>query len=290
MLMKRALLLMALVLVLLQVTGTAQTSGFVQSECGMIQNPDYYYENYFIGSHGAGYRLYHNGVIIADTYEQFGGPQGQELRFWDDTTGLFVVSYGFISSTLLYRINNNEVTLVSTSPGFIYDLFVASRHTWYFATLAEPPLFTLVTRISDLGPAKTLADPLTTDTTVMDTVMGMTFCPGLDRLDYFANMPGDTHTIAILLHVDTLLSVPRSEAAELSVFPNPAGEYVHLRSTQDYGHLEIKILDNQGRMRKRFELKASEDIELFVGDLESGVYFLVFGNDRVRQIYKLIKS
>jgi len=67
----------------------AQHLGFVESECGVVPSPEYYYQNNNYGSHGSGYQLYHNGVIILADQLDMGQCEGTFLDFVNDSTGFF---------------------------------------------------------------------------------------------------------------------------------------------------------------------------------------------------------
>ena len=66
--MKRALLFFIILRISISIT-YGQPIGFEESQCGIINNSSYDYENIDCGEHTFGYALFHNGKIIAEDCE-----------------------------------------------------------------------------------------------------------------------------------------------------------------------------------------------------------------------------
>lgn len=288
--MKKSLTLLFFVIILFNTTGQSQSQGFSQSECGIVSNSSYYFENNQAGSHGWGYGLFHNGVLIAGESNSIGGFSGEDLRFIDDTTGFFVVNeigYGFE----VYKIIGDSVIKIGRSGGYHFDLFVVSRHTVYFSTDVYPEFNILfINRLSDIREQKVLIYDTTmlSDSSFMDTVLGIPFCSGLNELDYLFHSSVGILTYKIRFHLDSLNSIPIPKAPKLIAYPNPAADFIRIDS-YNMDHDVVNILDNMGNIRKSFLMKDLVKPEIYIGDLKNGVYFIVINNKQTTFVYKLIK-
>jgi hypothetical protein len=78
---KRKLIIFILSFLLFSGTVYSQPLGFIEPECGIVPNTSYSYENFNIGSHGWGYRLFYNGIKIWEAYDFLGGNVLAELKF-----------------------------------------------------------------------------------------------------------------------------------------------------------------------------------------------------------------
>jgi hypothetical protein len=273
----------------------AQPLGFLQSECGIIVNPHYTYENYQIFPHnGGGYRLYHNGILIhqEEWYESL--ISAEELKFIDDTTGFLIVMEGPISSLYVYKIINNSVFFIGDCPGYLFNTFVISRHTIYLASwwIYPPHNFLFITKHSDLKNEKSLLsmDTIVPDTTFHDTILGLPFCQGLNRLDFLYKYSNDTLNYTILFITDTLANVFQQKESVFKIAPNPASNYIRIISPINENFKSILILDNLGRKRKYLISENTSDKVLYIGDLNNGVYFLIIENGYTKRVYKFIKN
>ncbi len=82
-----------------------------------------------------------------------------------------------------------------------------------------------------------------------------------------------------------------SASLELSVYPNPASEYVLLKtSLNHFNDLSLYLMDNQGKLLQQRALSSKQTrIELF--DYPIGMYVLtVMDGDKISQSYKIVKN
>lgn len=289
--MNNSFYIISFLLILGYFQGQSQSLGFEQSECSIISNSFYYIDNYQVGTHGSGYRLYHNGIVIAEESSSLGGYTGEELRFIDDTTGFFIVLDALYSNFEIYKIIDEAVILIGTVPGIYYDFYIVSRHTLYFASNISPPNTLFISRLSDILPQKYIVyfGSLVSDTTVVDTIVGVPFCPNLNEINYRYKITNDTLIYTILFSVDTLLNSGKEKTSDITIYPNPAKEFIRIKTTQNENQCSIHILDNLGMLRKSIVMNHSGEIEILIGDLNKGIYFIVLDNTKTTKVYKLIK-
>jgi hypothetical protein len=274
--------------------GKSQSLGFAESECSIISNSHYYIENYQY-SQSAGYRLHHNGLVIA-TQEGLGGYTGEEIRFIDDTTGFFIVKDWVGYHFEIYKIINDSVILlgyINESNFGDYNFFIVTRHTLYFESNFIPPspntLF--ISRFSDILLQKNIVyfNSMISDTTVFDTVAGVPFCPNLNQINYRYKIANDTLNYKIQFKVDTLENTGEVKLSNITFYPNPANENIKFKAIPNEIQCSIKILDNLGRPIKSIVMNNSGDTEIFIGDLRNGIYYIFLDNTKTTKVFKFIK-
>ena len=275
--------------------GLSQPIGFAQSECGIISNPNYNYENYTIFPHGAGgCKLYHNGILIfhmEGAYYDF--VFIQELKFIDDTTGFMVVYPEVLGSLYIYKIINNSVISLGNCPAYLFNSFIVNRHTIYISSYANSPghNYLFITKLSDLKTKKELlnTDTIVQDTIFHDTIFGLPLCQGLYKLDYLYNNSNDTLVYTIQFKTDTLVNISQINESSYLITPNPASDFIHIISSSKNKIKSIIILDNLGRKKKSFKSDNTGEQQFYIGDLDNGVYFLIIENDIEKKGNKFIK-
>jgi hypothetical protein len=300
--MKKSFYIIDFLLILGYFQSYSQSLGFEQSECGIITNSSYSFENYIVPNHGCGYWLYHNGDIIAGQGQNshYGGWQGMELRFIDDSSGYFIVQvvpfsdYDFQFE--IYRIIYDTVILLGTVPGYDYDFFIVNRHTLYFSstTYVDLPYYApilFICRLSDILSQKYIvySDSLVSDTTVIDTIAGVPICPGLNEINYFYQIPNDTLIYRIQFSVDTIVNIGNKKISRINLYPNPAQEYLNVETSQKENPFTIQILDYTGVIRKSIFIPRTGKTEVYIGDLKNGFFFIVLDNSQTQEVHKLIK-
>jgi hypothetical protein len=270
----------------------SQSLGFVQSECGIISNPHYWYENYQQGSHGYGFNLYHDGKIILDGYEQLGLVWGQEMEFIDDTTGFFICFDDRASLISVYKIINDNANRIGDLPGLYnyFDFFTVSKYS--VLLVSHPAIgYLYIGQFSDLKPGKIFAyDTITnSDTTYIDTIEGITLCPGLNELNYLYFNSPDTLKYTFKFKIDSLAVINECNDLVYKIIPNPANDFICVNGPLNKGHITISIYDNLSRLRKIQNLTSDVKQEIYIGDLEPGQYFVIIDNSTIRKVYKIIK-
>ncbi len=88
-----------------------------------------------------------------------------------------------------------------------------------------------------------------------------------------------------------LTSIQRELNEDISIYPNPAGDYFYIRSE---GQLQgpIKLMDPLGRVLRKVEVYdlRCELIELYVGDIYPGLYFIQLGSKQDRRNVGIVKN
>lgn len=284
--MKKHLLFIAILVILSSSHGFSQTSGFIQSECGLIENPNYWFENYEVGNHGYGYKLYHNGTIIRQEEAFYDGYVALDLRFTDSTHGFFI-SQEMTWTTVIHRIVNNSLEQVGAIGGFGDGYFyVVNSETGYFAQPGVA-MYRIATYEyqKEVGPMNTIHS----DTTVYDTIKGSPLCAGMDQLDYLMWGTPDSAIYTILFTSGNVSTDTRSDEPDISIYPNPAIDQVRIQSGENRIPTSIQILDELGRTRKTINPDQWNETEIFIGDLNSGFYFVVVDFSGTKYIRKLLK-
>ena len=210
----------------------SQPIGWAESECGILSNPNYHYENYTVFPHGGGYRLYHFNTVIYEQQSTLSNFEARELKFIDDTTGFLITFAWPITSLEVRKITNNSVQYIGVCPAYDFNSFIVSRHTIYVSSFSTLPPYTYlcITRLSDVTVKKVLlyTSLILPDTTMLDTVYGIPICQGLDKLHYLYKNSSDTITYTIQFVIDPLVSITESEEFSISIAPNPGSDFIHV--------------------------------------------------------------
>lgn len=83
-----------------------------------------------------------------------------------------------------------------------------------------------------------------------------------------------------------------SEAAEITMYPNPAADIVNLKMNKMTGKFNLRIINSSGQTVKRLSIQsvAGERIQVPVRDLPTGIYYLHLQNDEQVQVLKLVRQ
>ena len=79
------------------------------------------------------------------------------------------------------------------------------------------------------------------------------------------------------------LSITELFKDSIEIYPNPSNEYIFVESRHD--DLDIQIIDLSGRV-----LINSNNNEIFIGNLENGVYMIEISNKNNKIYKKIIKN
>jgi hypothetical protein len=214
-----------------------------------------------------------------------------ELRFIDDTTGFFISIGGDGEYMAFEKIINNSRILLGTFAPWGYDFFIVDKYTVYLVGYpGTPDSMWGIIRLSDIKGQKLLKDmKYATDSTVYDTIYGYPLCQNLKELDYRYLSSTDTITFKIKFSADdTLANVDPLKKSGIVVYPNPAKDFIRIKTPGNGNLYTLSFQDNLGVMRKRVEaLRGDEDV--YVGDLPEGVYFIVVESAGQRTICKVVR-
>lgn len=75
----------------------------------------------------------------------------------------------------------------------------------------------------------------------------------------------------------------------VAVFPNPGNSHFTLKSTSDYSHASIRVVNALGQVIHRIESSNNEQIQFSI-EGEPGIYFVVLDSDDNHHVVKLLKS
>ena len=78
----------------------------------------------------------------------------------------------------------------------------------------------------------------------------------------------------------TLTGVQENAAEYITVYPNPAKNYLNINLPENLNSGEIEIYDICGKLMKQMNMSTASELSIDISDLHNGIYFLrVIGND-----------
>jgi hypothetical protein len=88
----------------------------------------------------------------------------------------------------------------------------------------------------------------------------------------------------------TLLTTENFFASNFSMYPNPATNVVNIKPKNDIAINSIQVTDINGRIVKEINGSVSDNAQVNVSDLNSGVYFIKVQTDAGVGTSKIIKK
>lgn len=284
--MKTALAFLPLFLLLHLTNVNAQS--FVESECGIISNSSYSYNNYHDSNWIFGFKLYHNSVLIAgaDGSQTGKGYQVTLLKFIADSTGYFIYSsrQSIATSYSVNKIIGNKIIHLCDAYN-IANLYIVNSNLAYLITYSMD--FELI-KCSDIQPKKSLKyGKPTSPTSIVDTIIGMPLCQDMSEL----NISYDNINFKILFHIiGSTNSISENNISQWNIFPNPADDYIHFTTNAPSISSVIKIYNSIGILQKSVISNKISEESIYVGDLISGVYFIEINQGRKKYLNKMKKK
>ena len=98
-----------------------------------------------------------------------------------------------------------------------------------------------------------------------------------------------THQVTVAVNqpaVCTVVSVEKKNGEEISVYPNPAREFIFFNGLQD--DTKVQILDHIGRRLSEHSLDSHQNTGINVGPLPRGIYYVRIRNERRSSQSKII--
>lgn len=244
--MKTILLFVAL---FMGVTVQSQISfvGFENTMCPDSLSISYTYENYKIGSHGHGYRIFRDGEEVFDKNVMFGPMNLVEMIFINDSTG-FISEFDESGHTI-YKTENygdNWASIGGGAPEYL-GLFIVNKNTGYLLTWYSQYFY--LERVSDIENKSILINnPVIYDTTLLDTIFGDPLC-NETSLEFKLRNGTDTIKYTINFIVSPLVNVDSYYDPEyFQVYPNPADDILFVISDGNLNeHCILNIYDFSGR-------------------------------------------
>lgn len=119
-------------------------------------------------------------------------------------------------------------------------------------------------------------------------------CGGTTHLVFPNNMVGYGRINLIkalqLIQQDSTVNVNTLISSDLQIYPNPFSTKINLRSNQPIGTCNIIVSNTLGQIQMSFEANFNNNLEIDLGQLASGVYFIVVNDGKKRYIEKIIKQ
>lgn len=185
---------------------------------------------------------------------------------YDDDMGIYVSkdkgeNWNLVGSTQTYvgSLSINQGTIFAGGPGGIVYFSKDNGGSWYKSTVDTNWISDIITRLL------------------------------VDGNDIFALFSGGRAYRAKISDLITDVKDEQMQANDISIYPNPAGDYIYLNSLLIEGVggvLEYTILDLLGQNVQRSILT---DSKIDISQLPTGVYCIVFSNSGKQIIKKFIK-
>lgn len=265
---------------LIVINSKAQISfiGFDTTICGSPLTISYTYTNYDIGSHGHGYRIYKNGILIYD--KQNSGPLFcRELIFINDSIGFIAeanLGVGSIPSISVFKTSDFGLYWAnvgnSAEYGYSIGLFIVNANYGYLVA----PNFgnVLVSTISDIQtPSNIIYDSLVNaDIYKTDSILYNPLC-NIDSLKIF--ILNNTDTITYHINFDFHISVFAidKENKNQAIFPCPATD--HFSLSNDIKEISsVSLVNVNGQTIINFSKKSILENYFILPKMANGIYFI----------------
>lgn len=222
------------------------------------------------------YKLAPNGTLV--TWHQAGLLDGPVGMAYDSAGQLYVANFDgnqvlrVLSDTLEYVAKLPDSTTID------YLGFITYARGYLWATglnssiiyKIDPEFVDSIWAFAGDGPGY-VNGPI--DSARFNQPNGITFDES-EELMYVSEF--GSGRIRIVAFSDSLLSVKELTNFEVSVYPNPATDVLHIRNSETQ-NLTAEVLDMQGRVVYDLSLTFGEN-QLNVSELNSGIYFLKLSN------------
>ncbi|HRY32057.1 MAG TPA: T9SS type A sorting domain-containing protein [Bacteroidales bacterium] len=282
--MKRNVILIILFTVFLPGPGSAQY--FVENECGFVPNVYYSWQNYQSGYHAWGFKLYYKNTLIfqAESTSMGTGYSFDWIKMLSDTVGFCQYTYSNISHlNFLCKLVGKQVYIISNA----YESFILNaRNVYYVQYYNGRDIY----RWSEGSPYRLIIDGSNAlgDLFVNDTIQGIPLCDSLCQLNYMSEY-NHYHYCIRLYVIDSAFSTGENGLQDFYIYPNPAGESVHIRAGNHFKPDLIRVFDCFGELCRIYRADLSHDIELDISYLPSGLYLFEISDREARVCRKILK-
>lgn len=287
--MKNKIILLLILVLLVYINLNAQISflGFDQPQCGILSSHNYSYDNSVICHHGSGYKIFNNGVKIYEKCWEAGGCQVADIFFINNSVGFLIEENS--NGHTIYKTTNSGVNwnkIGHGAPTFL-GLYLVNANTGYLITTYNNPKAIYLQRISDINQRLLTRTDVVNDTIISDTIFGNPFCE-IDTLGFKIRNENDTVIFKIAITTTPLSNIDKLNKINIKIFPNPVNDYIIIRNYESLNRdYKIKIYDYSGNIIK---IITSNKEGIFVGDLETGIYFLEISDGKSEYINKFMKN
>jgi hypothetical protein len=105
---------------------------------------------------------------------------------------------------------------------------------------------------------------------------------------YAVNDPADY--VILTFYGDAPVGIEEHYGDELSLYPDPAADVIHLHFTQPAAHAQAEIFDAVGRSVMNISIENSSETEMNTSDLSPGYYFLRLTGNGKNTVKRFIKK
>jgi len=244
------------------------------NDCSSNMTVSYTYTEYSQGSHGHGYHIYRDGVLIRSQYDEFGGYYVMSLDFLNDSVGFVTQSYqGIVGVYRTLDYGENWEWMGGQNLEF-HDIYFVNQYTAYlFGRKHHLTDNVTIERIIKNNQRTVFSIDTVTAQTMsyneFDTIMGEPLCENQQNLIFSIQKSGTDISFEIIFN-HILSEIPDITGKSLiSLYPNPADDIIYLNSNYDI--LKILIYDCTGKLLKN---NSVHDKAINISELNKGLYFL----------------
>lgn len=278
----RYLLISSLLLMVFKTTAQVSFIGFDPPMCSFPVTDVYTYTNYAIGSHGYGYLLYRNGILILTKQETlYGGWTCLAVKFINDSTG-FLVDYHLTSH--VYKTTDYGTSWqLLTNGAHYYGLYVINANFIYVVFHDNSHIF--LTRASDIQGPSYIIDDIVLDVDLFrtDSTLYNSIC-GNDSLHIKFKLNSDT--VNYHINCTTHLTEINSEKTlgEINIYPNPATVKCTFTIPEEFKNktkFTLQIFDLNGKLMQQTPVQIhQEQVKVNIQAEAKGMYNVVLSNGK----------
>jgi Secretion system C-terminal sorting domain/HYR domain/Lectin C-type domain len=101
----------------------------------------------------------------------------------------------------------------------------------------------------------------------------------------------DASCLFILTIEDIVLQIPEQDSlASLSVYPNPASNYINISNPNQLNLQTVQLFDVMGRLVKTFRVDGTQNQRLDISEIASATYFIIISTKNEEIIKQIIKE
>ena len=271
--------------------------GLIGNICTPSISVSYTYSNYSIGSHGSGYNLYRNGILIRQQ-------KGDNVM----SSGFVLLKLKAISDSIVFLAIDSKGTFLvdvtadagktwktlSSSFEDIIDILPLNKNMGYVLYQEFGSYLLTIERISDILPNKFLVlnDSINTsesNVNLFDTIYGNAICTGIKEVGFEINNNGQNVNYNINYYSEPITIMEEyNQNNELNIYPNPNdGNFTIEFPNPNNELLQITISDITGKTV--FETIITQELYNYTGNkLQSGIYLVTVKGENSFYVIKMV--
>lgn len=256
---------------------------WITPQCDTTSSHGYSFRNYQAGSHSGCFEIKHSsrGILWTKCSSSSWYAINLMNMLVIDSLTVFVSAQEF-PSHFVYKTSDGGINWEYWGRGFGFgeSLYILNERTAY--TISTPNHFS-ITRFSDSLNPKVFTDAQSVGDTVMhDTVFGQNFC-NYDTISF--NFLSNRYDI-VLEQVLLGLEDRNQRSIPISIYPNPAGDFLYVDPTLNISKGSIRIIDARGSC---FDTRILNSNRIDLRNIPKGLYFIKFTDEEIVRVGRFIK-